>query len=71
MPRLARSYDGTPWSFEACEFSDFSGWSDAAEAELRAQGVPVDSYKYRVFLLPPSTCGFVGEGSPSLHSIYV
>lgn len=51
-----------PWCFSKCDFDDFSGWSDAADAELAARGVQLDRYLYRVYLLPPSACPFVGLG---------
>ncbi|KAL4452150.1 hypothetical protein ABPG75_007812 [Micractinium tetrahymenae] len=54
--------NGVAWSFETCNFNDFNGWSDAADEALRAQGVNLDAYKYKVYLLPPSACAFVGLG---------
>ena len=49
--------NGVPWSFSTCEFDDFSGVADAAEAKLRAQGVNVDRYRHR--------CAWRGEGLPA------
>ena len=43
---IPRSYDNT-YNFTSCSFENFNGWADAADEVLRAQGVPVDSYKYR------------------------
>ena len=51
-----------PWSFSKCDFDDFNGWADAADAQLRASGLPLDKYPYRVYMLPPATCPFVGLG---------
>ncbi|KAL4434126.1 hypothetical protein ABPG75_000567 [Micractinium tetrahymenae] len=61
LPCQGETY-GNPWSFSTCEFGDFSGISDAAEEALAAQGVPIDNYRFKVFLLPPGPCGFVGLG---------
>ena len=38
---------GVPWSMATCEFDDFNGWADAADAALKARGVDVDQYFYR------------------------
>ncbi|PSC71071.1 hypothetical protein C2E20_5453 [Micractinium conductrix] len=54
--------NGVPWTFSKCEFEDFNGYADAAEAVLRRKGIDVDSYKYRVLLLPPGACSIVGMG---------
>ncbi|KAL4440139.1 hypothetical protein ABPG75_003140 [Micractinium tetrahymenae] len=54
--------NGVSWSFATCNFDDFNGWSDAADEVLRARGINLDLYKHRVYLLPPSACGFVGLG---------
>ncbi|KAL4430186.1 hypothetical protein ABPG77_004968 [Micractinium sp. CCAP 211/92] len=61
LPCQGTSYS-SPWSFSTCEFDDFSGIADAAEQALAAQGVPIDSYRFKVFLLPPGPCTFVGLG---------
>ena len=51
------------WSTQTCNFDDFNGWADAADAALVARGVDLSQYKYRVYLLPPNTqCGWVGLG---------
>ncbi|PSC76701.1 subunit of the ESCRT-III complex [Micractinium conductrix] len=56
LDRLRKS-NGAAWSFtDSCDFGDFNGIASAAEAALRARGVPLD----QVFLLPPnSVCPFV------------
>jgi hypothetical protein len=50
------------WTFSKCDFDDFSGYADAADAVLAARGVNLGLYKYRVYLVPPSACTFVGLG---------
>lgn len=47
LPGLPITYSDNTWTFNSCEFADFDGWADAANARLRAQGVPVDTYKYK------------------------
>lgn len=46
-PRVPTIRSDNTWTFNSCEFADFDGWADAANARLRAQGVPVDTYKYK------------------------
>ncbi|PRW60369.1 hypothetical protein C2E21_0705 [Chlorella sorokiniana] len=58
--RLGCAASDASWSFTSCDFDDFNGWADAANAKLRAQGVPVDSYKYKVYLIPAGLCGWAG-----------
>ncbi|PRW33287.1 hypothetical protein C2E21_7824 [Chlorella sorokiniana] len=58
----AGNTNGYPWSFSKCDFDDFSGWADAADAVLQQRGVDLNKYKYTVYLIPPSTCGWVGLG---------
>ncbi|KAL4421679.1 hypothetical protein ABPG77_001220 [Micractinium sp. CCAP 211/92] len=54
--------NGVNWTFSKCDFDDFNGYADAADEALRQKGVNLDAYKHRVYLLPPSSCGFVGLG---------
>lgn len=42
----ARS-NGYPWSFSKCDFDDFNGWADAADAVLQQRGVDINKYKYK------------------------
>lgn len=58
--RLGCASNDNTWTFNSCEFADFDGWADAANARLRAQGVPVDTYKYKVYLIPAGLCGWAG-----------
>lgn len=51
-----------PWNFSRCEFDDISGWADAADERLRAQGVVLKQYRYQVYLVPPGACTFTGLG---------
>ncbi|KAL4439801.1 hypothetical protein ABPG75_002802 [Micractinium tetrahymenae] len=53
---------GIPWSMSTCEFDDFSGYADAADDVLTARGIDLTKYKFRVYLLPPGPCTFVGLG---------
>ncbi|EFN52442.1 hypothetical protein CHLNCDRAFT_138977 [Chlorella variabilis] len=62
LPCSGTSSEGA-WTFSRCEFADMDGTAEAAEAKLRAQGINVDAYFYRVFMLPPGLCaGMVGTG---------
>ncbi|KAL4421234.1 hypothetical protein ABPG75_010525 [Micractinium tetrahymenae] len=54
--------NGVNWTFSKCDFDDFNGYAEAADEALRQRGVNLDAYKHRVYLLPPSQCGFVGLG---------
>ncbi|PRW57195.1 hypothetical protein C2E21_4079 [Chlorella sorokiniana] len=55
--------NGVAWATNKCDFDDFNGWSDAADAALAARGIDLSQYKYRVYLLPPTTtCAWVGLG---------
>ncbi|KAI7843291.1 hypothetical protein COHA_003123 [Chlorella ohadii] len=58
--RLPCASSDNSWSFTSCDFDDFNGWADAANARLRAQGVPVDTYPYKVYLIPAGLCGWAG-----------
>ncbi|KAL4858282.1 Autolysin [Chlorella vulgaris] len=51
---------GVPWSFLKCDFDDFNGWADAADAQLDPDLLA--KYKHRVYLLPQGACNFVGLG---------
>lgn len=39
--------EGVPWEWDTCDFDDFNGYADAADAVLRKHGVPIEQYKYR------------------------
>lgn len=39
--------NGYPWSFSKCDFDDFSGYADAADAVLLQRGVDINKYKYK------------------------
>lgn len=39
--------NGVAWSFKTCNFEDFNGWADAADAALQARGIKLDAYKYK------------------------
>lgn len=54
--------NGIFWNFATCNFDDFSGWADAADEILRAKGVELENFKYKVYLVPPGACTFVGLG---------
>ncbi|PSC69234.1 hypothetical protein C2E20_7279 [Micractinium conductrix] len=58
----AGSSQGYPWTTSKCAFEDFNGWADAANAVLQARGVNLAAYKYKVYLVPPGPCSFVGLG---------
>lgn len=62
--------NGIAWDFTNCDFDNFNGWADAANEKLRAQGVPVDSYGYRVYLVPPGVCGWAGLGYVGCDGYY-
>lgn len=53
---------GRSWTFSKCEFDDFDGYADAADAVLIRRGINLNKYRHRVYLLPPSACDFVGMG---------
>lgn len=53
--------DYMQWSTQKCGYEDTEGYAAAADAALRARNFPVDSYDYKVYLIPPtSACNFVG-----------
>ncbi|KAL4439954.1 hypothetical protein ABPG75_002955 [Micractinium tetrahymenae] len=54
--------NGYAYTFSKCDFDDFNGWSDAADKVLRTRGIDIDAYTYKVYLVPPSACSFVGLG---------
>lgn len=54
--------NGVAWDFTSCSFDNFNGWADAADRVLRAQGVNLDAYKYRMYLTPPGLCPWAGLG---------
>ncbi|PSC71116.1 hypothetical protein C2E20_5435 [Micractinium conductrix] len=54
--------NGVAWTFSKCDFDDFNGYADAADAALAARGIDLSRYKHRVYLIPPGQCGFVGLG---------
>lgn len=39
--------NGYPWSFSKCDFDDFNGWADAADAELVKRGMDLSKWKYK------------------------
>ena len=39
--------EGVAWATSKCDFDDFNGWSDAADAALAARGTDLSKYKYR------------------------
>ena len=50
------AYSGQPWSFGTCEFNDFDGWANAADAKLEAAGVDLSAYKYRCACCASTEC---------------
>ncbi|PSC74160.1 hypothetical protein C2E20_2632 [Micractinium conductrix] len=54
--------NGVAWTFSKCDFDDFNGYADAADAALAARGIDLSRFKHRVYLIPPGQCGFVGLG---------
>lgn len=38
---------GVAWATNKCDFDDFNGWAEAADAALAARGVDLSAYKYR------------------------
>ncbi|KAL4423979.1 hypothetical protein ABPG75_001280 [Micractinium tetrahymenae] len=61
LPCAGTNY-GVSWSFNTCNFDDFNGYADAADEALRARGIDLGQYKHKVYLIPPSACGFTGLG---------
>ena len=66
--------NGVAWTFSKCDFDDFNGYADAADAALIARGVNLAAYKYRC---APPGAGLCAGGcaaaaaaaaAPSLHS---
>ena len=39
--------NGVAWSTATCNFDDFVGWADAADAALTARGIDLAKYKYK------------------------
>lgn len=39
--------NGYPWTFSKCDFDDFSGYADAADAVLQQRGIDLNKYKYK------------------------
>ena len=39
--------NGVAWASDKCEFDDFNGFADAADAALVARGTDLSKYKYR------------------------
>ncbi len=46
LPFIPRS-NGVSWSFSQCNFDDYNGYSDAADAWLRKRGVNIDAYNHK------------------------
>lgn len=60
LPCHGTSWYGTNWTAQSCTFNDYNGLADAADEVLIARGVPFHKYFYRLYLLPPGPCSFVG-----------
>ena len=59
LPPSLNCSNGAAWSFtDSCDFGDFNGIASAAEAALRARGVPLDQFKYKPVCV--CVCGWVG-----------
>ncbi|KAL4421241.1 hypothetical protein ABPG75_010532 [Micractinium tetrahymenae] len=62
LPCNGTTADNQTWSMSTCDYTDFTGYSDAADEVLRQRGIDLSAYKHRIYLLPPGPCTFVGLG---------
>ncbi|PSC67339.1 hypothetical protein C2E20_8969 [Micractinium conductrix] len=63
IPCSGTNNSGAKWTASStCSFDDFNGMADAADTRLRQLGINLNAFRYKVYLTPPGTCDFVGQG---------